>query len=176
MKSIRCRDDEGVFARVRALGGLNGGETPGTLIGPINQVILTAGDEDEPFTMVRYQWAVRIEQIADPGEKQKAMDGGAPKLTDFHRAVDSSAEDFLRDELEDLGAAMEEFDKLCKVLDEKCGKDENGHPRMPPISRIRATIEGILDLMKSATKDKLAPEERRRRSRRGRRGGRAGQR
>lgn len=130
-------DEDGVVTRVAPLAGLNGVEGEGALITPITNVPITAGESEGPFHLAHYRQASDLERMEDPDKRAQRIAQGAATVTAFEKAVRETPPEFFQTLLEDLGEACEEFDALCAVLEERCGKDESGYPLAPPSSNIR---------------------------------------
>jgi type VI secretion system protein ImpA len=134
-------DEDGMIARVAPLTGLNGQESDGVLLKPIANIPITAAGTHRPFTLADYKRACEISGVSDPEKRARMIDQGMPTLEMFEQASHETPADFFRDLVEDLEACREEFRLLCDVLDEKCGKDEDGFSLAPPTSNIRNALE-----------------------------------
>src|SRR6266540_3358948 len=152
-------DEEGIANRLAALGGLNGldgGE--GTLIAPINRVPLT---EDRagvgPFARWHYRQAADLEAITDPERREKRIASGAVTQEQIRRAEGGTSYAFSKNLLEDLSECTEEFEKLGRCLDEKCGKDSAGAPLAPPKSLIRNALKECREIVAAMASSK-APQ------------------
>jgi type VI secretion system protein ImpA len=143
-------DEDGVETRVAPLTGLNGDDSEGTLIAPINNILLTQGVNFGPFAFHHYQQAVAVSQIVDEEARQRRIAAGAVPLENIQRAVGETPAEFFRGLVEDLTACQEEFTRLCTVLDEKCGHSS------PPSSNIRSALAGCLEAVNTLARDKLA--------------------
>jgi type VI secretion system protein ImpA len=63
----------------------------------------------------------------------------------FDTAVSETSLEFFENLLEDMAACSEEYEKLCAVLEEKCGNDESGYSLAPPSSNIRNALQDSRD-------------------------------
>lgn len=152
-------DEEGVVNRVAALGGLNGldgGE--GTLIAPINRVLLT---EDRgaagPFARWHYRQAADLEAIVDPERREKRIASGAVTQELIRQAEAATSYAFSQNLLEDLTECVEGVEKLGRLLEEKCGKDAAGTPLAPPSSLIRTALKECREIVEGMAASK-APQ------------------
>lgn len=152
--------EDGVAQRVAALAGLNGIEGDGTLIGPINRVPLTEGKSEGPFSRADYKQAAEIDGIADPLRQAQRIERGAVTTQQFERSARECSPAFVIDLQDDLKQAVEEFDALTSLLDERCGNAPDGEPLAPPSSNIRSTLEDCLRIVEGVAKIVLPqPEE-----------------
>ena len=150
-------DEDGVLTRVAPLAGLNGEESPGALITPINNVPITEPGDIRALAVSDYRQAADLERV-DVDKRARRIEQGAVTLELFSRSVLQTPTDFYSNLLEDLTLAIEEFDSLSKLLDEKCGNDEYGHSAAPPTSYIRSALEECKATIESVTRGRLGGE------------------
>ncbi len=143
-------DEDGIETRVYPLTGLNGEDGSGTLILPLKNVELSE-DYDQPFTFNLYLRCQEADRITDPEAKQQRSDDIGMTLQDINNQVSASSNQFYLSIIEDLEESLDSFNSMTEALDEKCGLTD-----APPSSAIKKTLEGVLDALKSLTKDKLA--------------------
>jgi len=153
-------EDDGMFARVAPLAGLNGNEGEGLLIRPIAKVIITEGTDFGPFSSLDYKMANDLEaepdaekrarRIAQPGTVTKQM---------FEKAVSATSAEFFKNLLEDIQQCRDEFQALSDLLDEKCGVDESGYSQAPPSSSIREVLEECHEAVVAISRHLLEVEE-----------------
>jgi type VI secretion system protein ImpA len=134
-------DEEGLATRTAPLAGLNGEESDGVILAPIAGVPVTAAGSCRPLTLADHRRAVDLERLSDPDKRAQRIEQGAVTLQTFEKAVLETPPEFYRSLLEDLQACSLEFEKLCAVMEERCGKDEHGHSLAPPSSAIREALE-----------------------------------
>jgi type VI secretion system protein ImpA len=135
-------EDDGVFARVAPLAGLNGHEGEGLLPRPIAKIPITSATSVGEFSAADYRAANELDAEPDAEKRARRLEQpGTVTLEMFAKAVSETPADFFDHLVEDLRQCEEEFEKLCKVLDEKCGVDESGFSQSPPSSSIRAALE-----------------------------------
>jgi type VI secretion system protein ImpA len=145
-------DEEGMITRVASLTGLNGEEGDGVLIAPIYNVPLTREGEPRSLSIADYKQALDLDKLTDPEKKSQRIAQGAITLAMLEKAVrETPAERFLQI-VEDLAACREEFDRLCTVLEEKCGRGPDGYPAAPPSSNIRGALEAVHDGLRQILK------------------------
>jgi type VI secretion system protein ImpA len=151
-------DEEGLATRLAALAGLNGEESDGVIIAPITGVAVTAAGSIRPLTLADYRRALDLEQLSDPDKRAQRIERGAVTLQAFQRAVLETPREFYAGLLDDLEECEGEFDQLCTLLEDKCGKDENRHSLAPPSSAIRGALEECKTELRGLTRD-LFPGE-----------------
>ncbi len=144
-------DEDGDATRVAPLTGLNGDDGDGTLIAPILLVPLTQGSSAGPYSRYQYQQAVELEQVTDPEKRARRVERGAVTLEMFDRAVAETPRSFFQDLLASLVAASTEFDKLCALLEARCGKDADGRSTAPPSSQIRNALRSCRETVEHST-------------------------
>jgi type VI secretion system protein ImpA len=134
-------DEDGLATRLASLAGLNGEESEGVIIAPIAGVPITEPGSVEPLTLIDFRRASDLEQVADPDKRAQRIEQGAVTVPAFEKAVRETPREFYTALQEDLDESAAEFEKLCAVLDEECGRDSNGHSQAPPSSTIREALE-----------------------------------
>lgn len=153
-------DEEGMITRVAPLAGLNGEESDGLLVGPITKVPVTQGGTVGPYAVVNHRWAVRLEGISDPEARvRQAEQPGAVTLEMFSVAVRETSDEFFQNLWEDMTQCSGEFEKLCELLEQKCGKDESGYSLAPPSSNIRRTLDECRQTLQGIAEHVLGPDE-----------------
>jgi type VI secretion system protein ImpA len=148
-------DEDGYATTVAQFTGLNGDDSEGALIGPIDLIPIT---KSPALTSVDYKDALEIEKTADPDRRNEKIEAGAHSLTDFTKAVNSSSPEFFENLLEDLAAARDEFRQLGEVFDAKCGMVD-GYPASPPTSNINNALAEAEERVKSLTSHLFGVEE-----------------
>jgi type VI secretion system protein ImpA len=143
-------DEEGMATRVAPLTGLNGEDAEGTLIAPIQRVMLTEGSDPGPYAYQHYQQGAAIAQLPDEAARQRKVSEGGISLDLFRRAISATPASFFVNVVEDLEQCQDEFAKLGAALDEKSGHSA------PPASNIRGALAACLDTLKSEARDRLA--------------------
>src|SRR5262249_34671745 len=138
--------EEGIATKVAPLTGLNGDDSEGTLLAPINRVPLT----DSRLTYSNYLQAAATEKIIDPKAKEKKIAEGAMNMERFQKAVDETPAPYYRAVFDDLTATLDEFAKLNTLLESKATS------AAPPTSAIRNTLTNVLDAIKDVARTKLA--------------------
>jgi len=153
-------DEEGVATRVSPLSNLNGIEGEGLLIGPITKIPITDGTSLGPYSALDYRLASEADAESDPDKRARRL--GQPGFVTkkmFDGAVSETTADWFRNLLEDIDQCSADFEKLCEVLEEKCGQDESGYPQAPPSSSIRSTLQDCRDTVVSISRHLLEIEE-----------------
>lgn len=141
-------DEYGMETRVFPLSGLNGGDTEGTLIAPIENCPITP----DGFSFANYRDALEIEKL-DPDKRSQRLEEGAVSLTEFERSATGGSAEYYQTLLDDLNAALDEFGKVTEILDEKCGSDS------PPSSNIRNVLVDIRDRVNALAGPLLGADE-----------------
>ncbi len=142
-------DEEGITTRVAALTGLNGLDAQGTLIAPITRVPFARSAAQGPLAYFQYRDALELEK-ADPKVREKKVGNGAVTLDTFRKALAESPPESLARLADDVPRCVEEFDKLCAVLDARCGKN------IVPSSSIKSALASCVDLITIEVKPRLS--------------------
>lgn len=145
------QDEEGIETFLAPLTGLNGLDGDGTLIQPIRKVPITTGGE-KPYAYFHFTQGADLDKLTDEAAKEKRIAAGVLTIQQFEQVLRASPKDFLRTLLGDLGEVLAALDQLSSLLSEKYASDA------PPTSRIRETLDGVHDLVRSRTRDILPPE------------------
>jgi len=141
------RDEDGFLSRLAALGGLNGEDAPGTLIAPIARVPITEGGE--AYASWHYYKALEISREKDLQLQEQQAAAAGVTLQSFQRCVDETPSAFYEQLLADLGGSLEEFDGLCRALEDRCGDEA------PPSSNIRNALSSVLETVQGLTRGRL---------------------
>jgi len=145
----RPDEEDGYAHTVAQFTGLNGDESDGALIAPINDIPITKEGSYPPLSSSDYIQAAELAQITDPEVKQQRIDQGAVTLEDFDRAVRETPEEFYLNLREDIEQTIEEWDKLHQVFGEKCTPNEYGDATEPPSSQVKDCLQACLDRLMS---------------------------
>ena len=121
----------------------------GALVRPMEKIPITA---NPPLGSIDYKDAVDLAAETDPGRRSERIEAGVVTLEEFDKAVHATSREFYEELLADIAATREEFERLVKVLDEKCGQSDDGFPLSPPTSNISGTLEAVEDRVRSLTK------------------------
>jgi len=154
-------DEDGVATTIAAVTSLNGEEGDGTLIWPISNIPITNGGGDMSYTSWHHRQAFDLQGL-DADKRQQRVGEGAVSMDLFQSEVSQTSASFFIQLLEDIKEAEDEFKRLGKVMDEKCGQDETGYPLSPPTSRIQEAITETFDLVEILSRDiiaRAAPDE-----------------
>jgi type VI secretion system protein ImpA len=141
-------DDDGYATTVAQFTGLNGDDSEGALIRPIDQVPITA---NPPLSSIDYKDALQLEKTSDLKQREQRIDEGARTLSEFESAVHATSREFFETLLEDLASANEEFRRLSEVFDAQCGTID-GYPASPPTSNIKNALSEAESRVRSLTK------------------------
>jgi len=143
-------DEDGLATTLGPLAGLNGDDSEGTLIAPINRITFTESASHGKLGTAVYLQAVAVAKIVDPEARERRIAAGSPSMEMIQKAVDETPAPFYRTLHDDITAALDEYAKLNATLDEKAGRFA------PPSSAIRSTIEGVLAAINDVARAKLA--------------------
>lgn len=150
-------DEEGYTTTVAQLTGLNGDDSEGALIAPIDRIPITAAGSVPALSSADYKHAVELDKL-DVDKKAQRIERGAVALETFHQAVRESSVDFFKGLLDDLQQTIDEFFKLGEALETRCGTGPDGYPAAPPTSAIRSALVDVRDRVQSLAKDVLGIE------------------
>jgi type VI secretion system protein ImpA len=143
-------DEDGLATTLGPLAGLNGDDSEGTLIAPINRIGITDSASHGKLTTSVYLQAVAVAKIVDPEARERRIAAGSPSMEMVQKAADETPAPFFRTLHDDLTAALDEFEKLNAVLYEKSSQ------HAPPTSAIRGALEGVLSAINDVARAKLA--------------------
>lgn len=143
-------DEDGLATTLGPLAGLNGDDSEGTLIAPINRIAITESASHGKLGTSVYLQAVAVAKIVDPEARERRIAAGSPSMEMVQKAVDETSAPFYRTLHDDITAALDEYAKLNAILDEKAGR------LAPPSSAIRSAIEGVLGAINDVARAKLA--------------------
>ena len=150
-------DEDGIATRVAPLTGLNGEDSDGVLIQPILNAPITAAGSLRAMSLADWRQAADLERMTDPDKRAQRVEQGAVSLQAFEKAVLETPSEFFHSLLEDVSACGEEFEKLCAVMEEKCGKGENGYSLAPPSSNLRAALQAVREQVARIAKERSVP-------------------
>ena len=102
-------DEEGMETRVLPLTWLNGSEGDGVLIGPLNRIPLTQGDNVGPFAMWQYLQASEIATTTDPAGREDRIRQGAATLDQINRACNETSPQFFLKTIQDIEDCQREL-------------------------------------------------------------------
>jgi type VI secretion system protein ImpA len=151
-------DEEGVATRVAPLAALNGVEADGVLVDPIQNVPITDASTGRTFGVSDYRQAAEVEQISDANKRALRIAHGAAAMEQVRQAISATSHDFYRNLLDDVAACGEQWEKLGRVLDEKCGRGPDGFPVAPPTSNVRNVLQTCQDTVKQIARDVLGTD------------------
>lgn len=145
-------DEDGLETRVAGLGGLTGGDSPGTLIEPIESMLLTKGSSCGPYTYAHFRQAVDLGSL-EPDKQEARKAQGAVSMEMFERAVAETPSEFYVELMSDLDGCVDEFGRVSELLDEKCGGAS------PASSNLKGLLFDIRDSVLRFAKAKLPSTE-----------------
>jgi type VI secretion system protein ImpA len=155
--SIHPRPDEdGILTTIAPITGLNGDQSEGALVKPIADVPITEPGAFRAFSCGDYLQAVELEKVTDLDKRQQRIDQGAVSLSMLEQAIRETPRDFLLTMREDLHAAYDEFERMTALLDERCGRGEDGYSQAPPSSNLRQALLDCKEIVDRLVKPDVA--------------------
>ena len=151
-------DEEGYATTVAQLAGLNGDESEGALVGPIDQIPITAAGAVRALSSSDYKHAVELDKL-DPEKRAQRIERGAVSLEVCEKAIRDTSAEFYRSLLEDLQQTIDEFARLGEALEARCGTSPDGFAIAPPTSAIRSALTDVRDRVTNLSRDTLGGPE-----------------
>lgn len=140
-------EDNDVSGKLAAFIGLNGEDSPGSLIQPIKSVLITDVKTGKNFALCHYQHALELEKISDQQKKSQRIKALGYQLHDIQQAVKDSPSKFYQSLLSDLALCQENYKKLDEAFFRHCGANA------PPTSYIRNALVDVQDHIHFLLKD-----------------------
>jgi len=109
-------EEDGNFAKVMPLVGLNGLDGEGTLIIPIRSVAITQSGEQIEYAVWQYQQAIELEKISDSKIKQQKKEQGIISLSQLQQAARDSGDGFYQGLVGDVEACINNFKGLNQII------------------------------------------------------------
>lgn len=148
-------DEDGMETRTAPLTGLNGEDADGVLIVPMRKIPLTEGNEPGPFSYWQYKQALDVQRAPDEATRVSKTEKLGFSLENIETAVAETSEVFFVNILDDVTKAIEYYQAISNLLDERCGRDQ-----APPTSKIINMLEECRGAINHLGKDKFPqPEE-----------------
>ncbi|MBI3861438.1 MAG: type VI secretion system protein TssA [Planctomycetia bacterium] len=149
---------EGEYTATIQLSRLVGGETEGTLVGPILQIPIVSSSKHGEYSSADYLLAEDLEQMTDPVARQNRIDAGAVTLAQFEPAADETPAEFYQNLLEDVSECIDEYRKMGDLLVEKC-VDADGNQLAPTVSQTERLLDECRERIKYVSRNVLATDE-----------------
>lgn len=147
-----AEDEEGPAAKLIAFLGLNGGETPGSLIVPIMAQPVTNGGSQARFAAWQYAQALEVAQIREPGKRLARIQQGAADLNQIKHAASQTSTAFMQDSLEQIDACLSALAQLENTFITLCGTEE-----APLAHHIRRALQDCANAIKTLQKELPVP-------------------
>jgi type VI secretion system protein ImpA len=151
-------DEEGYATTVAQLTGLNGDDSEGALIAPIDRIPITAPGKLRALSSADYKQAIELDKI-DPAKRTERIEQGGISLEMFQQAIDESTAEFFQGLLEDLEQSIDEYFRLGEALESRCGSSPDGYPAAPPTSAIRGALTDVRERLRNLTQHILAQSD-----------------
>jgi type VI secretion system protein ImpA len=142
-------DEDGIETRLASLNSLNGGNRPGTLVEPINFIMVTASTGDRDFALWQYRQACDCDAIQDPEKRSIRLMELGYSLNDLQVAAQSTSSNFYIETTANIAEALAALAKLDRALDNLCGADA------PSFGQIRDSLETALAAFRYIGRDHL---------------------
>jgi type VI secretion system protein ImpA len=144
-------EDDDIDSRIVAFASLNGFEREGALIESLRVVPIVAGEHDVHMGAAAYAFAVSLETMTDPSERENRIANGAAPLSLFEEAASGTSDEVLIGALDDLSESGQELAKLDGLLSERCGAAQ-----APSTKYLREAIDGVSRSILSLAGDRPA--------------------
>ena len=144
-------DEYGMETRVAPVTGLNGQDGGGSLIQPLNMLVLFERPDETPIALYQYQQSEQMTTLDKVRLEARIKAGGIP-FNDLDQEARLAARKItpLRDQAR---AALVAWERMATVLDEKAGAAG------PSTSHVRDLLRGMLTILnRYAPPEAIAPE------------------
>jgi type VI secretion system protein ImpA len=145
-------DEDGYVTTVAQLTGLNGDESEGALLAPIDRIPITAAGSLRALSSADHKEAIELGKMSDLDKRNQRIEAGAVSLEMFDKAVRETPAEFYLTLLADVDQATDEFFRLGEALESRCGTAPNGYPAAPPTSAIRGALTEVRDRVQTLAK------------------------
>ena len=153
-------EDDGIAWTVSQLAGLNGVDGEGALIAPIKMIPITPQTRNyRPLSSFDHIEAQTLSNSADIELRASRVEKGAVLPEDFTKMISEASPEQFAGILGEIAEAKDEFGKLTAVLDEKCGKSEEGYELSPPSSAIAKALEEVESRLRNMTNHLFGVDE-----------------
>jgi type VI secretion system protein ImpA len=140
-------DDYGVETRVAPITGLNGQGGGGSLMAPLYKLILFNRPDGSSVALYQYRASARLSSL-DATAKQQRIEAGTIPFEDIEKEARTIGRFSMAKVRDDARAALEAWEAMAIVFDEKAGADS------PSTSQVRDLIREIAEIAM-----RYAPEE-----------------
>ncbi len=143
-------DEDGIETTLAPLTGLNGTNSPGTLIQPMNCVAVTDSVKGEKFATWQYLQSADLSRAPNDKARQERIKNGVLKMEVLVAAANSTPKAFYENLQSELSTASKAYDALVTLTMDKYGHDA------PPSSHIKKAFRNARAAIKKIAKDILA--------------------
>lgn len=148
---------DGEYTTVIQLSRLVGGETEGMLRAPVLQIPITNSSKRGEYSSADYLQAEDIEKMTDPVARQNRISAGAVTFSQFEQSAGDTSAEFYKNLLEEVTECLDEYRKMCAVLEEKC-VDADGNGLAPAVSETERLLDECRERIKFAGRHVLVDE------------------
>ena len=132
-------DDYGVETRVGPITGLNGRDGNGSLIQPLYKLPLFMRGDGTPIAFYQYRSSAELAKL-DGERKQQRIDAGAIPFEDMEKEARTTGARAFARVRDDAKAALEAWEAMTSVLDEKASEDP------PSTTAVRDLLRELLEI------------------------------
>jgi type VI secretion system protein ImpA len=126
-------DEDGPVARILPVISLNGEDSDGTLIQPLQRIAITDGGEPGPYNLAQYEQAQDLARVQDDKVRQQRIASGVVAVETIGANATQTPHPFYIALWGDVNGGIEEHRKLYETLDRVCGSDAPSGKRIGEI-------------------------------------------
>jgi type VI secretion system protein ImpA len=133
-------DEDGIETRVAPVTGLNGQGGDGTLIQPLNKIVLFERPNGAPFALWNYERSTQLAVITDPDRRAAAIESGTVPLEDVQKEARAAGGASFGALASEAVMALAAWQAMGRTIDAQAGVDG------PPTSRVAEVLQRIIDI------------------------------
>lgn len=131
-------DEDGIATRVAPVTGLNGEGSDGTLMQPLRKYIFFKRPGGDGLAFYQFDAARKLEGEADAARKKSRLASGVLPWADVDRDARAAGPAWFANLRKLLRDALEAWNRLGEILDQKAGRDS------PPTGRVRDILQEMI--------------------------------
>lgn len=151
-------DEDGLSTRVISFSGLNGYDTPGTLILPINCIQLLCNEEEEPIALWHIQQANNLANISDEKERTDQLAAGAMLPDMVKQQASNLTQDYFLTLTKDIEESMLAVEQLYNFIKIKLGNNVGADNNCPQSNFIRESLKKCQEIISGFIHSKTAED------------------